>query len=164
MIKKIFIIFLFTLYINLSYAKENIMILKLKDGDVVIELFDDIAPNHVQRFKKLSESERRVLRAIERAGLFGMGNFVFDSMFHSYTGIVGIAMGPTVAKGEALFKAFFAEGLVKQKPKALARELVKLTPALNVNKEIRDEAIKTLENFLKENTFMDEGSKWRKAR
>jgi len=121
-------------------------------------------PLYEQRFKKLSESERRVLRAIERAGLFGMGNFVFDSMFHSYTGIVGIAMGPTVAKGEALFKAFFAEGLVKQKPKALARELVKLTPALNVNKEIRDEAIKTLENFLKENTFMDEGSKWRKAR
>ena len=30
------------------------MILKLKDGDVVIELFDNIAPNHVQRFKKLS--------------------------------------------------------------------------------------------------------------
>ena len=29
------------------------MILKLKDGDVVIELFNDIAPNHVERFKKL---------------------------------------------------------------------------------------------------------------
>ena len=30
------------------------MILKLKDGDVVIELFDDVAPNHVERFKKLA--------------------------------------------------------------------------------------------------------------
>ena len=30
------------------------MILKLKDGDVIIELFNDIAPNHVERFKKLS--------------------------------------------------------------------------------------------------------------
>ena len=30
------------------------MILKLKDGDVEIELFNDVAPNHVERFKKLS--------------------------------------------------------------------------------------------------------------
>ena len=93
-----------------------------------------------------------------------MGNFVFDSMFHSYTGIVGIAMGPTVAKGDALFKALFSEGIFKQNPKSLARELVKLTPALNVNKEIREEAIKMLEKFLRENTFMDKGSKWRKTR
>ena len=51
MINKIFFIFIFTLFINQTYAKEDIMILKLKDGDVVIELFNDIAPNHVQRFK-----------------------------------------------------------------------------------------------------------------
>ena len=30
------------------------MILKLKDGDVEIELFDDIAPKHVERIKKLA--------------------------------------------------------------------------------------------------------------
>jgi len=54
MIKKIFFIFLFALYANECYAQDNIMILKLKDGDVTIELFDDIAPNHVKRFKKLS--------------------------------------------------------------------------------------------------------------
>ena len=36
-------------------AKENIMILKLKDGDVKIELFEDIAPNHVKRIKELAE-------------------------------------------------------------------------------------------------------------
>ena len=54
MVKKIFFIFIFTLFINQTCAKEDIMILKLKDGDVVIELFNDIAPNHVQRFKKLS--------------------------------------------------------------------------------------------------------------
>ena len=34
------------------------MILKLKDGDVVIELFNNIAPNHVQRFKKLSAEKK----------------------------------------------------------------------------------------------------------
>ena len=33
---------------------ENIMILKLKDGDVKIELFDDVAPNHVKRIKELA--------------------------------------------------------------------------------------------------------------
>ena len=27
------------------------MILKLKDGDVKIELYEDIAPNHVKRIK-----------------------------------------------------------------------------------------------------------------
>ena len=34
------------------------MILKLKDGDVIIELFNDMAPNHVERFKKLSEEKK----------------------------------------------------------------------------------------------------------
>ena len=34
------------------------MILKLKDGDVVIELFSDIAPNHVKRFKQLAEDKK----------------------------------------------------------------------------------------------------------
>ncbi len=32
------------------------MILKLKDGDVEIELFSDIAPNHVERIKTLADS------------------------------------------------------------------------------------------------------------
>ena len=34
------------------------MILKLKNGDVLIELFEDIAPNHVKRFKKLAEEKK----------------------------------------------------------------------------------------------------------
>ena len=34
------------------------MILKLKDGDVVIELFEDVAPKHVERFKKLSVEKK----------------------------------------------------------------------------------------------------------
>ena len=32
---------------------ENALILKLKDGDVVIEMFPDVAPNHVARIKEL---------------------------------------------------------------------------------------------------------------
>ena len=58
MIKKILFFFIFTLFINQAHAKENIMILKLKDGDVVIELFNDIAPNHVQRFKQLAKEKK----------------------------------------------------------------------------------------------------------
>mgnify|MGYP002025437834 CR=1 FL=1 len=42
------------LFINTLTAGENIMILKLKDGDVKIELFSDVAPNHVNRIKKLA--------------------------------------------------------------------------------------------------------------
>ena len=54
MIKKIFLIFFILFFFNKTYAEDNIMILKLKDGDVVIELFEDVAPNHVERFKKLA--------------------------------------------------------------------------------------------------------------
>ena len=32
------------------------MILKLKDGDVIIELFEDVAPNHVKRIIELADS------------------------------------------------------------------------------------------------------------
>ena len=55
---KIFIyllIFFFSLT-NQSISEDNIMILKLKDGDVKIELFEDVAPNHVKRIKDLANS------------------------------------------------------------------------------------------------------------
>ena len=57
MIKKIFFIFIFFLFTNDLIAENNIMILKLKDGNVEIELFEDIAPNHVKRFKQLSSEK-----------------------------------------------------------------------------------------------------------
>ena len=34
------------------------MILKLKDGDVIIKLFDEIAPKHVERFKMLAKEKK----------------------------------------------------------------------------------------------------------
>ena len=58
MIKKVFIVLILALFINNSYAENTFMILKLKDGDVVLELFDDIAPNHVKRFKTLSSEKK----------------------------------------------------------------------------------------------------------
>ena len=48
------IIFLFIT--NQSISEENKMILKLKDGEVKIELFPDVAPNHVKRIKDLANS------------------------------------------------------------------------------------------------------------
>ena len=50
------LVFLFFLITNPIIAEENIMILKLKDGDVKIELFEDVAPNHVKRIKDLANS------------------------------------------------------------------------------------------------------------
>ena len=47
-------IFLFLLITNQVIAEENVMILKLKDGDVKIELFADVAPKHVERIKTLA--------------------------------------------------------------------------------------------------------------
>jgi cyclophilin family peptidyl-prolyl cis-trans isomerase len=54
LILKVFFLFLITT--NQLMSEENIMILKLKDGDVKIELFQDTAPNHVKRIKELAEA------------------------------------------------------------------------------------------------------------
>ena len=51
-----FIIFFVLINFSNINAKENIMILKLKTGDVKIELFPDAAPNHVKRIKELANS------------------------------------------------------------------------------------------------------------
>ena len=63
------------------------MIMKLKDGDVIIELFNDIAPNHVERFKKLSREKKydnvvfhRVIDGfMAQTGDVQFGNFTLDS-------------------------------------------------------------------------------------
>ena len=53
--KKIILFFtIILLTINNSHSKESKMILKLKDGDVEIELYSKIAPNHVKRFEALA--------------------------------------------------------------------------------------------------------------
>ena len=46
----------FFLLTNQIMSEENMMILKLKDGDVKIELFADVAPNHVKRIKELADN------------------------------------------------------------------------------------------------------------
>ena len=58
MIKKIVVIFIFIIFVKPTLAKEDTMILKLKDGNVIIELFSDKAPNHVKRFKQLSKEKK----------------------------------------------------------------------------------------------------------
>ena len=51
--KKLLIIFICLLTFNKLHSEE-IMIMKLKDGEVEIELYSDVAPNHVNRFKDLA--------------------------------------------------------------------------------------------------------------
>ena len=58
MIKKIIVIFIFIIFVKPTLAAEDVMILKLKDGNVIIELFNDLAPNHVKRFKQLSKEKK----------------------------------------------------------------------------------------------------------
>ena len=48
------VFFISLIFFNNANSKENIMILKLKTGDVKIELFSDVAPKHVERIKKLA--------------------------------------------------------------------------------------------------------------
>ena len=58
MIKNFFLIFIFFLFTNHVQAKENIMIMKLKDGDVIIELYEELAPKHVERVTKLAKEKK----------------------------------------------------------------------------------------------------------
>ena len=45
----------FSLLTTSIFAQNNLMILKLKYGEVEIELYPDKAPNHVKRFKELAD-------------------------------------------------------------------------------------------------------------
>jgi len=57
MLKFLNILFFLLITLNTNTnAKENIMILKLKDGDVKIEMFSDVAPNHVKRITELANA------------------------------------------------------------------------------------------------------------
>ena len=58
MIKKVVLVIIFVFFFKPTLAKEDTMILKLKDGDVIIEMFSDIAPNHVKRFKLLANENK----------------------------------------------------------------------------------------------------------
>ena len=56
--RKILLILIFFFYSNNVFSEENMMMLKTKYGDVKIELFADVAPNHVERIKTLAEQKK----------------------------------------------------------------------------------------------------------
>ena len=58
MIKKLFFIFIFVFLNKPINAEENTMILKTRHGDIEIELFSDISPKHVERFKTLASDKK----------------------------------------------------------------------------------------------------------
>ena len=53
--KNLYIFLFFFFFIFNKLYSGDIMMMKLKDGDVEIELYSDIAPNHVNRFKDLAK-------------------------------------------------------------------------------------------------------------
>ena len=52
--KKLFVLIFLFLFISIKLYSEEIMIMKLKNGEVELELYPDVAPNHVKRFKDLA--------------------------------------------------------------------------------------------------------------
>lgn len=56
--KLIFVLTLFLFFFssNIQSKERSTMIMKLKSGEVKIELFDNVAPNHVKRIKTLADS------------------------------------------------------------------------------------------------------------
>ena len=56
--KIIIFIFFYVLFFNHVLAKDNMVIMNLKNGEVIIKLFDEIAPNHVKRFKQLVKEKK----------------------------------------------------------------------------------------------------------
>ncbi len=59
MFKKLFIfftLFLFSFSNNIQSKQRSTMIMKLNSGEVKIELFDEVAPNHVKRVKALADA------------------------------------------------------------------------------------------------------------
>lgn len=56
--KLIFVLTLFLFFFsnNIQSKERSTMIMKLKSGEVKIELFDDVAPNHAKRIKTLADS------------------------------------------------------------------------------------------------------------
>tara|TARA_Y100001970_G_C13887870_1_gene677150 strand:- start:108 stop:665 length:558 start_codon:yes stop_codon:yes gene_type:complete len=88
----IFIFFILILTNNVN-AKENIMILKLKDGDVIIEMFPDVAPNHVKRIIELANSGK-------------YDNVVFHRVIEGFMAQTGdVKFGNSVSKDFDLRKA-----------------------------------------------------------
>ena len=97
MMKKIFFIFIFFIILEQGKAEEDFMILKLKDGDIVIELYSEIAPKHVERFKLLAKEKKydgvvfhRVIDGfMAQTGDVQFGNLNLDSYDLSKAGTGG---------------------------------------------------------------------------
>ena len=57
--KKLFLFFFLIIFYTINInAAENKMILKTEYGDIEIELFSDVAPNHVKRIKTLAKNKK----------------------------------------------------------------------------------------------------------
>jgi len=77
-----------------SSSSENVIVIKLKDGPVVIETFPDVAPKHVERIEKLAKAGKydgvafhRVIEGfMAQTGDVEFGNVKDFSSFRAGTG------------------------------------------------------------------------------
>ena len=58
MIRNVLAILFFFIFTNYTLAKDDVMIMKLKNGKVKIELFKDVAPKHVERIVTLANEKK----------------------------------------------------------------------------------------------------------
>ena len=86
------------------------MILKLKDGDVIIELFNDIAPNHVERFIKLSSENK--YDGVESTSI---------SIFNSQTKPYNIKRDLVDVEGGIAYLALVRQGTETFEPERVAK-------------------------------------------
>tara|TARA_Y100000590_G_scaffold274281_1_gene307959 strand:+ start:2793 stop:3344 length:552 start_codon:yes stop_codon:yes gene_type:complete len=94
---KFFYIVIFFLFINIAASEENTVIMKLQNGSVEIELFSEVAPKHVERFKKLVNEKKydgvvfhRVIDGfMAQTGDVQFGNLNLDSFDLSRAGTGG---------------------------------------------------------------------------
>ena len=95
--KFIYLFIIFFSLVNTKVIAKNTMILKLTYGEVEIELYPDKAPNHVKRFKELSNSGKydgvvfhRVIDGfMAQTGDVQFGNSSLDSFNLSRAGMGG---------------------------------------------------------------------------
>ena len=136
MLKKIIILVISILITTALNAKENTMILKLKDGDLKIELFPDVAPNHVKRITELANSGKydgvvfhRVIdgfmaqtgdvqfgKVVENIAMAGRGGSELPDLPADFSnipfdrGIVGMARAQNPNSANSQFFIMFKEG------------------------------------------------------
>jgi len=100
--------------------------------------------NPFYKTKFPDDKTRWMIRAAERWGIAGVSQFGLDAIFHSHgAGKLSVVLGPAFSKSERMLTA-----ATSGNPRALAREMARMTPVANVPSEWVDSLTDFYEEFL----------------